>query len=87
VHKPVIPALRRWKQEGQEFRIILEASLGYKRFSERKGRSWAWWHMPLIPALGRQRQVVRKEKKRRGEERRGGEERAVSYTHLRAHET
>jgi hypothetical protein len=19
--------------------------------------SWAWWHMPLIPALGRQRQV------------------------------
>ena len=20
--------------------------------------SWAWWHMPLIPALGRQRQWV-----------------------------
>jgi hypothetical protein len=21
------------------------------------GYSWAWWRMPLIPALGRQRQV------------------------------
>jgi hypothetical protein len=20
-------------------------------------RSWAWWHTPLIPALGRQRQA------------------------------
>jgi hypothetical protein len=21
------------------------------------GSSWAWWHRPLIPALGRQRQA------------------------------
>jgi hypothetical protein len=22
-----------------------------------KPKTWQWWHMPLIPALGRQRQV------------------------------
>jgi hypothetical protein len=26
-----------------------------KKKEEKK--SWAWWHMPLIPALGRQRQA------------------------------
>jgi hypothetical protein len=31
--------------------IIINKSL-------KKKKSWAWWHRPLIPALGRQRQEV-----------------------------
>jgi hypothetical protein len=26
-------------------------------YLKEKKKSWVWWHMPLIPALGRQRQA------------------------------
>ena len=25
---------------------------------QKSNTSWAWWHTPLIPALGRQRQMI-----------------------------
>jgi hypothetical protein len=28
-----------------------------RKKEKRKKESWAWWRTPLIPALGRQRQV------------------------------
>jgi hypothetical protein len=34
----------------------MNIAMGEGVIKKRKG-SWAWWHMPLIPALGRQRQV------------------------------
>jgi hypothetical protein len=51
--KPVTPEHGRLRQEDC---CESEASLGY-RIRRRRRRSRAWWHMPLIPALRRQRQV------------------------------
>jgi hypothetical protein len=35
----------------------LEAWKGLEWYKDIKSLSQAWWHTPLIPALGRQRQV------------------------------
>jgi hypothetical protein len=34
-----------------------KSSLKGRNFIEKKNAVGQWWHMPLIPALGRQRQV------------------------------
>ena len=40
------------------FTWIIEENIVFGLFisEEKKRSSWAWWHTPLIPALGRQRQ-------------------------------
>jgi hypothetical protein len=37
------------------FCFVLFFVLGSGR--KKQGLSWAWWHTPVIPALGRQRQA------------------------------
>ena len=64
-----ISELKRLRQNPHDSKAsILFSSLGYKvRFylnrqqqnkirKQKKESRWAWWHTPLIPALGRQRQ-------------------------------
>jgi hypothetical protein len=40
--------------QGKEIKMLREKKKGKKRESEEIG---SWWHTPLIPALGKQRQV------------------------------
>ena len=58
---PAISALCRWRQEDQKFKIILGCIEGWRPTWTLPQKTaiiarW-WWHTPLFPALGRQRQV------------------------------
>jgi hypothetical protein len=55
-HTHLIQPLRRLKQKDDKLQASLAQTLP-QITNKKVAKSWAWWRSPLIPALGRQRQV------------------------------
>jgi hypothetical protein len=57
IDKSLARLFRGHRDSIQTSKIINEKGNITTEIEDIKKLSWAWWHMPLIPALGRQRQA------------------------------
>lgn len=51
---PIVPGHRRWRQENQEFEIILCSTASFRAnetLTKKQNKGFPWWHTSLIPAF------------------------------------